>query len=529
MPLLRPSRYLLLVPLLGAAACAYDGEDCGGSGEGVEVSLGSSLELCNGAPTARLVGPTMATAGTVVDFTAAGSTDPDQDALSFVWFVTDPSGQPASFQTLSPPVLRFTPSRVGDYEITVIVSDQAQSMLATATLSVGAGSSGAAPTAVAGTDQTTGLGSTVQLDGTASADPEGAPLSYAWSIVSFPADSTAVLSDDTSARPSYLADRTGVFVVRLVVNDGVLSSDPDTVLVSVSATAARSTVGDVFDPSRIYTVGSLRPGVCDYTVVAPIQEHAQFAAGFDACGVYPDQGTLRPDGRLVFVSRDGRLREFREDPMESIAPGASAAEILAVFPEDTHLNDPVVNTPALCDRFIGNTWSTHSGEVWAYCRESDGSPFAQSTAGRRRSGTASYFGFADDVYVTETRDTLSVSDYAGNLRGTIPWPSDLTNDVPTRPVEGGWLAVLGSPNDTLVDELRFVSAQTLTASVAGTFAPDAVFDRNSRLGPDGSLYSVTGDLNATRVIRYFPDGTQQVLYEESATTYVRRPQLLGLH
>src|SRR5215470_2270116 len=113
----------------------------------------------------------------------------------------------------------------------------------------GGGSSGpAAPTALnqapiadAGVNQNVLIGTgAVQLDGSKSADPEGAPLQYAWTFVLRPGGSGAALSDAGGARASFAPDMTGLYRVQLAVSDGSLhstaSADID-VAVNPSATA----------------------------------------------------------------------------------------------------------------------------------------------------------------------------------------------------------------------------------------------------------------------------------------------------
>jgi hypothetical protein len=76
-------------------------------------------------------------------------------------------------------------------------------------------------------------GDTVLLDGSASSDPEGDTLTYAWSFDAVPANSDAALSDPAAAQPSFVADQPGTYVARLTVNDGTVDSAPDTVSVTV--------------------------------------------------------------------------------------------------------------------------------------------------------------------------------------------------------------------------------------------------------------------------------------------------------
>jgi len=83
------------------------------------------------------------------------------------------------------------------------------------------------------------VGQTGTVDGTGSRDPEGSALTYSWAFVSRPAGSAAALTNPTSARPTFVPDVTGQFVVGLVVNDGSLNST-NTANVVITATAAPS-------------------------------------------------------------------------------------------------------------------------------------------------------------------------------------------------------------------------------------------------------------------------------------------------
>ncbi|PIT81355.1 PKD domain-containing protein [Limnohabitans sp. 15K] len=91
-----------------------------------------------------------------------------------------------------------------------------------------------APVANAGLDQNVTTGSTVTMDATRSSDANNDTLTYAWSLSGKPPSSAAVLSSENSVKPTFLADVSGVYVLRLTVSDGQLSSAPIVVTVIAS-------------------------------------------------------------------------------------------------------------------------------------------------------------------------------------------------------------------------------------------------------------------------------------------------------
>ncbi|MBX7145629.1 MAG: PKD domain-containing protein [Oligoflexia bacterium] len=71
------------------------------------------------------------------------------------------------------------------------------------------------------------LGAAITFSGSSSSDPEGAPLSYSWSLVQRPATSSATLTAATSQNVSVIPDRAGSYVVQLVVSDGQSQSSAE--------------------------------------------------------------------------------------------------------------------------------------------------------------------------------------------------------------------------------------------------------------------------------------------------------------
>jgi hypothetical protein len=73
------------------------------------------------------------------------------------------------------------------------------------------------------------LGQLATLDGSGSTVSGGRPITYNWSFSTRPAGSNAVLGGATGARPSFVPDVEGEYVVALVVGDGVSASHAATV------------------------------------------------------------------------------------------------------------------------------------------------------------------------------------------------------------------------------------------------------------------------------------------------------------
>jgi signal peptidase I len=145
------------------------------------------------------------------------------------------------------------------------------------------------PVSNAGEDQSVTIGSAVALDGRGSTDPGGNSMAYAWALT-VPAGSAATLDDATSATPRFIADVAGTYTAELTVNDGRLTSPPDTVVViaiqSVPATSTTTTV-----PDTTTTVPDTTTTVPDTTTTVP-----------DTTTTVPDTTTTVPDTTTTVAS-----------------------------------------------------------------------------------------------------------------------------------------------------------------------------------------------------------------------------------
>lgn len=173
------------------------------------------------APTA-VAGPDVnVPPGTAVTLDGSGSSD-NVRIDTFTWTFTD--GTP---QTLTGAVVTYTFANLGDFRVTLNVTDAAGNW-ALDTLWVNVTADNAPPTAVAGADQAVLQGSLVSLDGRASTD-DVAIRDYTWTFT----DGTAVTLQGAVATYRFL--NLGDFRITLTVHDFVGNPGTDTVWVNVTA------------------------------------------------------------------------------------------------------------------------------------------------------------------------------------------------------------------------------------------------------------------------------------------------------
>ncbi|MBA1419780.1 MAG: Ig-like domain-containing protein [Epsilonproteobacteria bacterium] len=92
-----------------------------------------------------------------------------------------------------------------------------------------------APVADAGDSQDVKVSTLITLDGSGSYDIDDDPLTYAWTLLEKPTDSTATLSNASNQNPTFLVDKEGHYKVELIVNDGKEDSVADFVYITLNA------------------------------------------------------------------------------------------------------------------------------------------------------------------------------------------------------------------------------------------------------------------------------------------------------
>src|SRR5215831_12130162 len=175
------------------------------------------------------------TVGSTVTLNGSGSTNPSGiGTLTFSWAITSkPAGSNVTLANPTSVGPTFVVDVVGSYVITLTVSNGAGSDSASVTVTTG----NTPPVAKAGTNQTVPVGATVHLDGSASSDVDGDPLTYAWTLISKPAGSAAALTGANTVSPTFVADKSGSYTAQLIVNDGKIDSAASTVVITTQNTA----------------------------------------------------------------------------------------------------------------------------------------------------------------------------------------------------------------------------------------------------------------------------------------------------
>jgi RHS repeat-associated protein len=183
------------------------------------------LPAANQAPTPRITGPTTGTVSQSLTFDASTSTDPDQDTLTFGWMFGD--GATAAGASVT-----HGYATSGTFTVSLTAND-GHGHAPTATRSVVVSPpANRPPVAVAGGPYSGEAGIPVTLSGTASSDPDGNALTYAWSF--------GDQGTGTGASPSHAYAAVGTYTVTLTVSDVHQATNSATTSVTVAAAVDRS-------------------------------------------------------------------------------------------------------------------------------------------------------------------------------------------------------------------------------------------------------------------------------------------------
>ncbi len=201
---------------------------------GVAVSILTRTVFFPELPTAYAGVDTTVNEGDTLILDGSGSSDPDGDIVTYLWSqMSGPSVTLSSDTAQSPTFVAPEVAETLIFTFVLVVSDgQADSQPDSVSITVN--DVNKPPIANAGVDQRVDERDTLILDGSGSSDPDGDVLTYLWSQMSGP---SVTLSDRTTESPTFILPEvaeTLIFTFVLVVSDGQVDSQPDSVSITVN-------------------------------------------------------------------------------------------------------------------------------------------------------------------------------------------------------------------------------------------------------------------------------------------------------
>ncbi|MCJ8271626.1 MAG: PKD domain-containing protein, partial [Psychrosphaera sp.] len=190
--------------------------------------------------------------GALATLDGSHSTDANNDTLIYQWsFVSKPSGSTAVLSGADTVAPTFTVDLDGTYVVSLVVSDGLLSSEPTiVSIVTSTVLNNSVPVADVGENRRVNTGVLVTLDASQSSDGDGNTLTYRWIIFAKPTNSTIILSDSRSVRPTFTPDIDGQYAFTLVVNDSIDDSDTVGLTITASNTAPIADAGN--DP-RIHS------------------------------------------------------------------------------------------------------------------------------------------------------------------------------------------------------------------------------------------------------------------------------------
>lgn len=295
--------------------------------DGIQPSEPDFITVTVGTPPPPDLTPPVANAGSdqtvqvseadAVPLDGTESSDAETSSLAYSWYS---SNEEASFlpDNLSPAPTVSLPGP-GIYIIMLVVNDGTQPSepdFVTITVEAPPSPEPIPPVAIAGSDQTVLVteAETVTLDGTQSYDPEASPLTYQWHCSN---EEVIYTTRSNTARPEVSLPGPGSYLFVLVVHDGLLSSNPDFLTVTVEEPDAwvdSELIQDIPSQQMYRTIQAAIDAVADGTDKLIAVDH----------GTYEEQVRVANRVRLY-----GMLQAGDERPkIEYTAPENEAVVIL---------------------------------------------------------------------------------------------------------------------------------------------------------------------------------------------------------
>lgn len=434
------------------------------------------LTASNQPPVAKINGPYSGLAGQPIQFSSAGTSDPENDPLSYYWNFGDGS----AIETNANPSHTYT--ALADYTVSLFVND-GQGNTSYAFTNAVVSRANRPPVANAGFNQLVYVGQTVHLNGSASYDLDPQPLYFSWDFLQRPTNSTAVISNANISRPYFVVDQPGTYVARLIVNDGVTNSQPDAIIIRTlnSAPVAnagppqRVPVGQVahLDGTRSYDVDH-DPLTYRWTLVSQptnsvaVLSNANTPAptfGMDLDGVYVAQLIVN-DGQLDSQPATVRVATRNFPPVITTLPTTSATpqalwsyDVQATDVEGSPLTFTLLQSPAGMAFTAPQLSPTNSQLSWTPTTAQLGS-FPVALGVTDTEGASVIQAFTLNVAVDTQPPAVTVALLQGEIQvGTGQWAARLGSTAIFR--------VLAADNVAVTGETLRVANQPITLDASG--------------------------------------------------------------
>jgi hypothetical protein len=144
------------------------------------------------------------------------------DSFSNEFPITSDCRESLSFNEACQIFVRFKPKSLGRKTGVLTVKDRAG--VTSLAVNLFGGRENAVPVAKINGPSSGDVDATVRIDGSSSYDPDEDPITYRWRLITRPVGSLAMLSAQSVNQVQLRLDRAGLYILGLIVNDGVTDS-----------------------------------------------------------------------------------------------------------------------------------------------------------------------------------------------------------------------------------------------------------------------------------------------------------------
>lgn len=188
---------------------------CGGGSSDNKV-----VEKQNQAPTAVIAtSETQISENTMISISGTQSTDPEGDALSYFWSVTNEDGKTVIVSDLNSSSIEFKAEEFGIYQVELKVKDNTLFSSVVTTQVQVLPSEDDYPIAVVSGNRVVKVGSANWLSSEGSYGAHEQLISYHWEIINKPSDSNATLELTANATAYFVPDLTGLYEIQMTVEN----------------------------------------------------------------------------------------------------------------------------------------------------------------------------------------------------------------------------------------------------------------------------------------------------------------------